>query len=279
MTNQASEELYGAVCDNQWGKANALVAGGAVPDKKTLTHAAEWRPSNWTTMLVKAGGKPTPDMLYKAVCDNKWEIANALVAGHAVPDNKTLTHAAEWRPTKWTTMLVKAGGKPTADMLYKAVCDNKWEIANALVAGHAVPDNKTLTHAAQWRPTKWTTMLVKAGGKPTADMLYKAVCDNKWEIANALVAGHDVPDNKTLTHAAQWRTPNWTTMLVKAVEDSKHPVTQAAQQATPLTPVYNKSADEEAKEKAEMLEIVHQMQRELGKSAARPARPLMTLKG
>ncbi len=77
--------------------AQELIAGGAVPDMKTLGFTAYNGHGPMTGVLVSAGGvEPTSDMLHKAVTRHPDTslVAEALIAGGAMPEQKTLDFVA-----------------------------------------------------------------------------------------------------------------------------------------------------------------------------------------
>ncbi len=132
---------------------------------------------------------------------------------------------------------------------------------------------------------RWTTivknrssdsveMLIGLGAKPTDDMLDYAMRKENLNKAVALINGGAMPDEAMLDYAKDNLNSAWAKMFLKAIADNNEKLRIAAR---------NKAAADKVKalekEKVDMLDAVKQMQRQLGKPAARPARSLMTLKG
>ncbi len=214
MTKQ-SKELYEAVQGaNRPVKVKALVDAGAVPDEETLLYALDWRNAEVIEILAKAAEKPTPAVLFKAVCGkDRPGIVKALIEGGAVPDEETLLYALDWRGIEVTVMLAKAAEKPTPAVLFKAVCSkDRPGIVKALIDAGAVPDKKTLQYAAEWRSAE-----VKA-------ILLQAVEDNK---AAELTAAY----NKAAAEKAKQKEKEEAEMLKIVQEMQRQLAKPAARQA------------------------------------------------
>ena len=222
-TDALTPQMLWEAIDTDTRRAEALMDAGVIPDERTLAFAVE---NDWpevVEMMLAAGAQPTPAMLYDAVSREDWSMALVL-AKHVVPNEKTLDYAVSELDPEWVTMLIEAGGKPTPDMLFIAVNNEYMRMANTLIAGHVVPNEKTLDYAVANMDAEWVQRLIAAKGVPTPEMLYIAVSNENWGIAEALIAGHVVPDRRTLAYAADNLETDWTDLLVKAANDNKKAV-------------------------------------------------------
>jgi hypothetical protein len=187
----------------------------------------------------------TPDMLYEALVNKKMATAEFLLGAGVEPDQRTLDFAIDQKWTGWVEKLIVAGAKPTADMLFKALCINKDSpTAEILLAHHVVPDQRTLDFAVgQKNWTGWVEKLIDAGAKPTGEMLYNCLCIKKdsptAEILLAHAAAFDKTDlsrewlSKAVKVCLERGLMDWTKKLLQVIEDTKPAAAKAVPAKTP----------------------------------------------
>jgi len=212
--------------------ASVLITGGVVPGQKTLDYAVNYGRPDWASVLIKAGAKPTPEMLHSAVTryGDKPALVSVLIAGKAVPGQKTLDYTVNYGRADWASILIKAGAKPTSEMLHTAVTryGDKPALASVLIAGKAVPEEKTLAYAVNYGRADWVSLLINAGAKPTSEMLHTAVTrySDKPSLTSVLIKGGAVPEQKTLDYASARGQQNLLNLLLMA--STRAPRKQAA---------------------------------------------------
>lgn len=280
-----TEALSIAIHEKNQNMAALLIAHGAKPDAQTFEYAVlkldkDWikmllktgatideplmikavgrgwtfeDATQWIKLLIDAGAPVTQKVLMKPVSDKDFFTLRALLeVSQVVADEDTVLAGAKVN-SEFARVMLDNGSKATQRMLYETVQWGEFETARILFKAGIVPDEKTLSKAVFMLNTDWVDLLIKAGAKPTSEMvrdtiyapdekarynmgrfllehgapatpeiLYTIVTYEDWDLAKLIVDQGVKPNQNTIKWAKDILGWPWVSMLthnIKPVTD------------------------------------------------------------